>query len=247
VHPAIDPLTAKNRRLALAQARRILAGLGIDPSRPLVTQVSRFDPWKNPWQAVDAYRLAKREIPGLQLALVGVFSAKDDPEAPGICEDVARYAAGDPDVHLFCDASRVGPREVNAFQTGSDIILQRSVREGFGLVVTEAMWKASPVIATPVGGIQVQIQDGANGFLTEETEGCAERIIEVLHDRGLARTIQRAARATVRERFLMPRLLCDHLRLYHEVLSARRTRRPARLTTPDHPTTRVSRARRATR
>src|SRR5215212_10466773 len=167
VHPAIDPLTAKNRRLSLAQAQRILAGLGIDPSRPLVTQVSRFDPWKNPRQAVDAYRLAKREIPGIQLALVGVFSAKDDPEAPGIYADVVRYAAGDPDIHLFTDAGHVGQPEVNAFQRGSDVILQRSRRAGFGLVVAEAMWKARPVVATPVGGITVQIQDGVNGFLTE--------------------------------------------------------------------------------
>jgi trehalose synthase len=228
VHPAIDPLTAKNRRLSRSRARAILAGLGIDPLRPLVTQVSRFDPWKNPWQAIDAYRLAKREIPDLQLALVGVFSAQDDPEAPRIYEEVARYAAGEPDVHLFHDGSRLGQREVNAFQTGSDVILQRSVREGFGLVVTEAMWKARPVVATPVGGITVQIEDGVNGFLCEDTAGCAERIVELLCDPRLMRAIQRAARATVRARFLVPRLLRDHLALYEELLSAQPAQTPGR-------------------
>jgi trehalose synthase len=247
VHPAIDPLTAKNRRLSLAYARRVLAGLGIDPTRPLVTQVSRFDPWKNPWQAVDAYRLAKREIPGLQLALVGVFSAKDDPEAPGICEDVARYAAGDPDVHLFNDGSRIGQREVNAFQTGSDVILQRSVREGFGLVVTEAMWKARPVVATPVGGIAVQIEDGVNGFLCGDTAGCAERVVELLRDPRLARAIKRAARATVRERFLMPRLLRDHLGLYDELLSAQAARAPGHRAVRGHPMSGIDPARRSAR
>jgi trehalose synthase len=158
-----------------------------------------------------------------------VFSAKDDPEAPRIYEEVARYAAGDPDVHLFHDGSRVGQREVNAFQTGSDIILQRSVREGFGLVVTEAMWKGRPVVATPVGGITVQIEDGVNGFLCEDTAGCAEHIVQLLRDPRRARAIQRAARATVRARFLVPRLLRDHLGLYEELLSAHAARTPGRL------------------
>lgn len=220
VYPAIDPLTPKNRRLPPIRARAILASLGIDPQRPLVTQVSRFDPWKNPWQAIDAYRLAKREVPALQLALVGVFSAKDDPEAPRIYQDIARYAGGDPDIHLFTDPVRVGPREVNAFQTGSDVILQRSVREGFGMVVAEAMWRARPVVATPVGGITVQIQDGVNGFLPGDAAACAERIVTLLRDPRVARGIGKTARATVRDQFLMPRLLRDDLRLYDELLSA---------------------------
>jgi trehalose synthase len=230
VYPAIDPLTPKNRRLARARARAILAGLGIDPARPLVAQVSRFDPWKNPWQAVDAYRLAKREVPGLQLALVGVFAAKDDPEGPRVYQEVADYAGADPDVHLFTDPARVDQHEVNAFQMGADVVLQRSLREGFGLVVAEAMWKARPVVATPVGGITVQIEDGVNGFLTEDTETCAERIVALLRDQRLARRIQRAARATVRERFLMPRLLRDHLRLYDELLGVQKAPAPGRVT-----------------
>jgi trehalose synthase len=224
-YPAIDPFAPKNRRLARTEACAILAGLGIDPARPLVTQVSRFDPWKNPWQAIDAYRLAKQELPGLQLALVGVFSASDDPEAPVVYRSVRRYARRDPDIHLFADPARVGAREINALQSASAAILQRSSREGFGLTVTEAMWKGTPVIGTPVGGIVVQIQDGQNGFLAETVEECASCIVEVVGQPRVARVIGRAARESVRQRFLMPRLLADELDLYRRL--ARATARAA--------------------
>jgi trehalose synthase len=219
--PAIDPLTPKNRRLPRRRGLDILRGLGLDPARPLVSQVSRFDPWKNPRQAVDAYRLAKRELPDLQLALVGVFSAKDDPEGPKVYADIRDYTAGDPDVHLYTDPARVGDPEVNAFQSRSNVILQRSLREGFGLTVTEAMWKATPVVATPVGGIVVQIEDGVNGFLTRTTEGCAELVVRLVRDPALAHRIGHAARASVRRRFLLPRLLADELALYAAVAGAR--------------------------
>jgi trehalose synthase len=221
IYPAIDPLSIKNLPLPLDTARAILSRLGIDPQRPLVTQVSRFDPWKDPWQVIDAYRLAKREQPGLQLALVGVFSAKDDPEAPKIYRSVRQYARGDPDIHLFTDAGRVGPREVNAFQSASTIILQRSVREGFGLTVTEAMWKGRPVIGRPVGGITVQLRDGRDGFLAETAEACAARIVQLLGNPRLARAIGEQARRSVRRRFLLPRLLLDELRLYAKLASGR--------------------------
>ncbi len=214
VHPAIDPLTAKNRPLPRARARRVLGSLGLDPARPLVAQVSRFDPWKNPWQAVDAYRLAKRHIPELQLALVGVFAARDDPEGPKVYRSVRRHAGPDPDIHLYTDPDRVGATEVNAFQSASDVVLQRSSREGFGLTVTEAMWKARPVVATPVGGITVQVKDGQNGYLAGSAEECAQRIVELVTQPRLARRIGRAARDAVRERFLLPRLLRQHLALY---------------------------------
>jgi trehalose synthase len=216
-YPAIDPFAAKNRRMLGRTARSVLAGLGIDPQRPLVTQVSRFDPWKNPWEAVDSYRLAKREVPDLQLAMVGVFSASDDPEAPRIYRSLQRYVQGDPDVHLFTDPVQVGPREIQAFQSASTAVLQRSSREGFALTVTEAMWKGTPVIGTPVGGIVVQITDGQNGFLAASAEDCADRIVELVRNPRRARVLGGAARASVRKRFLMPRLLADELRLYHEL------------------------------
>lgn len=220
VHPAIDPLTPKNVPLPFDEARAILAGLGIDPFRPLVTQVSRFDPWKNPWEVIDAYRLAKRQVPELQLALVGVFSARDDPEGPRVYRSVRHHAGADPDIHLFKDPLQVGSREVNAFQSGSDLVLQRSVREGFGLTVTEAMWKARPVVATPVGGITVQIEDGQDGFLVRGAEGCAEVVVNLLRQPDRAHAVGQAAHATVARRFLLPRLLADDLRLFHERVSA---------------------------
>jgi trehalose synthase len=220
-YPAIDPLSAKNRPLRRGEARNILSALGIDPRRPLVTQVSRFDPWKNPWEAVDAYRLAKREIPDLQLALVGVFSAKDDPESPRVFRSIQRQARGDPDIQLFTDPLVVGQREVNAFQGGSTVLLQRSVREGFGLTVTEAMWKGRPVVATCAGGIKVQIQDGKTGFLVETAEACAERIVQLVRDPRLANAVGAAAHRAVRGRFLLPRLLLDDLRLFGELVSKR--------------------------
>jgi trehalose synthase len=221
IQPAIDPLSAKNRPLAADAARAILDRLGIDPRRPLVTQVSRFDPWKDPWQVIDAYRLARRELPGLQLALVGVFSAKDDPEAPRVYRSVRRYAAGDPDIHLFTDAVRVGQQEVNAFQSGSTVILQRSLREGFGLTVTEAMWKGRPVIGRPVGGVTTQIRDGKDGFLAETAGECAARIVQLVADPRLARAIGEQARRSVRRRFLLPRLLLDELQLYAALSAGR--------------------------
>jgi trehalose synthase len=220
VHPAIDPLTPKNERLTQSEARNILAQLGIDAARPLLTQVSRFDPWKNPWQVIDAYRLTKRVVPEVQLALVGTFAADDDPEAPEIYRATREYAGHDPDVHFFTDPVRVGPREVNAFQSASSVILQRSTREGFGLTVAEAMWKARPVVASPVGGITVQIKDGQNGYLVNSAEGCAEHIVRLLTDAHLAEAVGAAAQASVRERFLMPRLVSDHLRLYAELVCA---------------------------
>ncbi len=212
--PAIDPLATKNRKMGLLVAREILSRLGIDTNRPLVTQVSRFDPWKNPWQAVDAYRLAKQALPGLQLALVGVFSASDDPEGPRIYESVRQYAANDPDVHLFVDPLQVGDVEINAFQTASHVVLQRSTREGFGLVVTEAMWKARPVVGTPVGGIAAQIIDGESGVLVDSAEACGAWIVRLLREPDLAEQMGQSAQARVRAEFLLPRLLRDELALY---------------------------------
>jgi trehalose synthase len=151
---------------------------------------------------------------------VGVFSAKDDPEAPTVYQSVRAYAGGDPDIHLFTNPLRVGPLEVNAFQSGSAVILQRSTREGFGLTVTEAMWKGRPVIGRPVGGITVQIRDGQTGFLVETADDCAERIIRLVRDPGLARAIGQRARRAVRRRFLLPRLLLDDLRLFAELAAS---------------------------
>lgn len=221
--PALDPFLPKNRELDSGTARDILFSLGMDVSRPIATQVSRFDRWKNPWGAVDAYRTAKKTVPDLQLALVGTFEAKDDPEAPEVYQSVMQYVEEDAGVHFFTDATQVGDLEVAAFQTASDAILQMSSREGFGLTVTEAMWHGTPVIACGVGGICLQIENGIDGFTASSIEEAASHLVEVLRDRDLAHRLGKAAKTKVKKKFLMPRLECDCLSIVSEVLSASAT------------------------
>ncbi|MGQ9675734.1 MAG: glycosyltransferase [Chloroflexota bacterium] len=218
--PAIDPLTQKNRGLPKDVARDILRELGLDPARPIVTQVSRFDPWKDPWGVIDAYRVAKQRVPTLQLALVGVMAAKDDPEALTIAAEIEAYAGDDPDIHLFTDPTQVGDLEVNAFQSGSDVILQKSIREGFGLTVAEAMWKGTPVVGGNCGGIRLQIADAQNGFLVCDPDSCCCRIVELLQNPDLAARLGKAGKESVRQNYLLPRLLSDYLNLLHKVAAA---------------------------
>jgi trehalose synthase len=211
--PAIDPLQPKHRTISFTQARHVLARLGMDPTRPIISQVSRFDRWKDPWGVIDAYRLAKKEIPGLQLALVGAMTATDDYDAQEVLASLQQYAWSDPDIYLFSDPQIIGDEEVNAFQSGSDVILQKSTREGFGLTVAEAMWKGRPVIGGNCGGIRLQIRDGLTGFLVSDISSCADRIVTLLRDRTLASLMGNAARESVRRSYLMPRLLRDYLQL----------------------------------
>ena len=211
IPPAIDAFTIKNRELELADARSILARLGLDPSRPILAQVSRFDRWKDPWGVIDAYRLIKREFPTVQLALVGVIESPDDPEAYAIVESVRLHAAGNPDIHLFTDPKQVGHAEVAAFQKGADVVIQKSVREGFGLSVTEPLWKGTPVVGGNCGGIRLQILHGETGFLVDTVEECAERVLDLLRSPQLGQQLGSAGKEHVRDRFLMPRLLADYL------------------------------------
>jgi len=228
--PAIDPLKPKNVPLSPEKARQIVVRLGIDASRPLVTQVSRFDPWKDPWGVVDAYRLAKRRVPGLQLALVGALTAVDDPEGVEVWQSVCSYAGDDPDIHVYPQPEVGGDdTTVNAFQTASNVVIQKSIREGFGLTVTEAMWKGKPVIGGDCGGIRLQIEDAVNGHLVSNAAECAERIVDLLDDPDRARVMGIAARESVRRRFLMPRLLLDYLRLFQQIVDGD-CRQPERCT-----------------
>lgn len=213
--PAIDPLAPKNNPMPAAQARELVAGMGIDPHRPLLTQVSRFDLWKDPWGVIDAYRLARPSVPGLQLALLGLSQAADDPEAQDILQSVTAHAANDPDIHLYHDPDALpvdNDTAVNAFQMASAALVQKSTREGFGLTVTEGMWKGKPMIGGDAGGIRIQIDDGANGYLVSSPEECARRIVTLLHDPRLSAQIGAAGRASVRRRFLLPRLALDYLK-----------------------------------
>jgi trehalose synthase len=189
---------------------------GIDVDRPLVTQVSRFDPWKDPIGVIDAYRLVTEEVPEAQLALVGSM-ATDDPEGWEFFERTFEYAAGDPDIKILNNLNNVGAIEVNAFQSQSDVVVQKSIREGFGLTVTEALWKGRPTVAGKVGGIPLQIEDGNSGFLVDSSEDCARRCIEVLRDPELGKKLGRAGKEHARRHFLSPRLLCDWLKLLNEL------------------------------
>jgi trehalose synthase len=216
--PAIDPLTPKNMALSPEDAAYIVDQFGIDVERPLLTQVSRFDPWKDPLGVIDAYRLVKAEHPDVQLALVGSM-AHDDPEGWDYYNRTVTYAAGDPDVYILSNLNNIGSVEVNAFQVHSDAVIQKSTKEGFGLTVTEALWKTRPVVASRVGGIVAQIQDGETGWLVDPhaPEECAAACIEILDDPANAR--QRALRGKeyVRRNFLMPRLLRDWLVLLNKL------------------------------
>ena len=212
--PAIDPLTIKNTPMDLTQAQNVVRAMGIDTGRPLITQVSRFDLWKDPWGVIDAYRIARESVPGLQLALLGLSQATDDPEALEVLKTVADHAGGDPDIHLYFDPNEMPvsvDEVVNAIQVASKVLIQKSTREGFGLTVTEAMWKGKPVIGGDAGGIRVQINDGVSGFLVSSPEQCAQRLVELLKDEALSARIGEAARESVRQRFLLPRLALDYL------------------------------------
>jgi len=212
IPPAIDPLSPKNMAFSPEDAAFVCRQFGIDVDRPLLTQVSRFDPWKDPIGVIDAYRRVTEEIPEAQLAMVGSM-ATDDPEGREYFQKTFEYAGGDEDIKILSNLNNVGAIEVNAFQSQSDVVLQKSIREGFGLTVTEALWKGRPTIAGNVGGIPLQIEDGVGGFLVDSPEECAERSLEILRDPGLGKSLGRHGKEHARREFLSPRLLRDWLDL----------------------------------
>jgi trehalose synthase len=220
--PAIDPFTEKNKEMSLRRAKDVLKAFGIKTNKPLMAQISRFDPWKDPMGVIEAYRIAKKEIPDIQLALVGLFLASDDPEAKKVFQQARKAANHDPDIFLFSDPNYLGDLSVdsfvNAFQTGSDIVLQKSIKEGFGLTCTEAMWKGNSVIGGNVGGIKLQINNGKNGFLVSSPQEAAERSIYLLKNPLIKEKMGRAAKSTVKRKFLIPRLLRDYLKLFKQLL-----------------------------
>jgi trehalose synthase len=216
IPPAIDPLAPKNMAFSPEDAVYICDQFGIDVDRPLLCQVSRFDPWKDPLGVIDAYRIVKEQMPEIQLALVGSM-ATDDPEGWDFFNATVAHADGDPDIHILNNLNNVGAIEVNAFQSHCDVAIQKSTREGFGLTVTEAIWKARPFIGGRVGGIPLQISDGETGFLVSTVEECAERALAILQDPSLGKRLGRAGKETVRKRFLTPRLLRDWLVLLEEL------------------------------
>ncbi len=216
VPPAIDPLSPKNMAFSPEDAAFVCRQFGIDVDRPLITQVSRFDPWKDPIGVIDAYREVTEQVPEAQLAMVGSM-ATDDPEGMEYFQKTFEYADGDEDIKILSNLNNVGAIEVNAFQSQSDICLQKSIREGFGLTVTEALWKGRPTVAGNVGGIPLQIEDGVSGYLVDSPAECAERCLEILRDPGLGKQLGREGKEHARRMFLTPRLLRDWLKLFSDL------------------------------
>jgi trehalose synthase len=216
ITPTIDPLSPKNAPMAEEEAREIVACFGIDVSRPVITQVSRFDPWKDPLGVIDAYRIVKEQMPEVQLALVGSM-ASDDPEGWYYLDKTSRHAGEDFDIHILHNFHGVGALEVGAFQMASDVVIQKSTREGFGLVVTEALWKGKPLVGGNAGGIPLQVLDGQTGFLVDSAEACGEKALYLLQHPEEAARMGAAAREHVRRNFLTTRHLRDYLSLFHRM------------------------------
>ncbi|MFN2465168.1 MAG: glycosyltransferase [Candidatus Dormibacteria bacterium] len=211
--PAIDPLAPKNGRLAKETVDEILRRYEVDPERPIICQVSRFDPWKDPLGVIDVYRAVKDHEPRLQLLMIASM-ATDDPEGWGYFERTVRRAGEDFDIHILSNIHGVGHTEVNAFQRASEVVIQKSLREGFGLTISEALWKQRPVVAGNVGGIPLQVQDGVSGFLVDSIEECADRVTQLLREPELAESMGRAGYEHVRKHFLITRYLRDYLRIF---------------------------------
>ncbi|MEZ5786276.1 MAG: glycosyltransferase [Xanthobacteraceae bacterium] len=206
IMPAINPFSTTNKVLSEAEIDRRLAHYSIPTDLPLVVQVSRFDKWKDPHGVIKAVKLAREKV-DCTLVLVGNV-ATDDPEGQDVFSSLCECA--DERIRIL---SVQDSALVNALQRKASVVLQKSIREGFGLTVTEAMWKGAAVIGGRAGGICQQIEDGVNGFLVDTVEQAAERIVTLLQDRSLAARLGEAARATVRDRFLMTRLMEDWLDL----------------------------------
>jgi len=216
IPPAIDPLSPKNMDLGQEEIENIVTKYKIDLNRPIITQVSRFDPWKDPLGVIDMYRIVKKEVKDVQLVLIASM-ADDDPEGWEYYEKTARHAGEDYDIHLLSNLNRVGNLEVNAFQRASDVIIQKSLREGFGLVITEALWKGKPVVAANVGGIPLQVDNRRTGFLIGDISECAERVIHLLKNSEIANKMGTSGKEYVRKNFLITRLLKDYLNLFNRL------------------------------
>lgn len=216
IHPAIDPLSPKNKGISKSVISKYLKKFGIKTDKPLITQVSRFDKWKDPLGVIDVFKTVRKEV-DCRLVLCG-SKAIDDPESQGIFNKVmlkAKNFVRNGEVILITTENHI---LVNSLQRSSAVVIQKSLREGFGLSVTEALWKGKPVVASNVGGIPIQIKDGRNGFLVgpHDTEKFAEKIIEILQEPELAKEMGENGKEMVKEKFLITRLISDHLDILND-------------------------------
>lgn len=217
VPPSINPLSDKNREIPEDLVLKILNKYGVKHDRPIITQVGRFDPWKDAVGAIDVYRMVKKELPQVQLLLVASM-ATDDPEGWLYFEKTVRHAGDDPDIHFLTDLIGVKDLEVNAFQRASTVILQMSTREGFGLTVSEGLWKGVPVVGRDVGGIPCQIISGSTGFLISSVSEASEKTTYLLKNQGEAKKLGENGKEHVLRNFLTTRHLKDYLKLLGKLL-----------------------------
>ncbi len=216
IPPAIDPTSTKNTPLPRGVVREVLQRYEIDPDRPILAQISRFDPWKDPLGVIDTYRLLKEQRADLQLLMVASM-ANDDPEAWSFYERIVRKAGEDYDIHVLTNLNGVGNVEVNTFQSAADVVMQKSIREGFGLVISEALWKGKAFVGSSAGGIPMQLDDGRVGRIADTTGEFADAVGELLDDPPARKALGKAAKEHVRGNFLTTRLLADHLRLMNSL------------------------------
>lgn len=213
IAPAIDPLDIKNVDLTDKQITRQLEKFHIPQDKPIIAQVSRFDRWKDPWGVIDAFNIVKKKT-DCRLVLLGSM-ATDDPEGDKIYKGILEKAAENEEIHVISYESDL---LVNALQRASSVIIQNSVKEGFGLTVCEALWKETPVVTRRVGGIPLQVRHGYNGYFATDLHDFSKMIVKVLRDRKLAKRLGKNGKAHVQKNFLITRLLEDHIRLYRKVL-----------------------------
>lgn len=211
VHPTIDPLADKNRELPPEAMREVLERFGIDPRRPILTQISRFDRLKDPVGVIQAYKMVRKHT-DCQLVLAG-GGASDDPEGEAVLNEVKEVAGNDPDVHIL-NLPPWSHLEINALQRASTIVIQKSLREGFGLTVSEALWKGKPVVASAVGGIPTQVIHKLTGMLVHSVEGTAYQIRFLLSNPGLAKKLGENGHEHVKENFLITHNLKRYMLLF---------------------------------
>jgi len=218
IPPSIDPLSEKNMDLSAQEVLEEISPFNLIPDIPLLLQVSRYDRFKDPIGVIEAYKMVRKLTP-VQLVLAG-GGASDDPEGEAVLEEVRRAAGEDPDIHVL-QLPNDAHRTINALQRRADIVIQKSIKEGFGLTVTEGMWKGKPVIGGEVGGIRLQVMDHRTGFLVNSPEGAALRIRYLLHRPNVRLQMGRHARKFVRDNFLLTRHLRDYLALMVSLLKGK--------------------------